>query len=233
MSRIAIVAALQREVWPLVRDWRVSELKYSGRAFRFFEQGKAVLVCGGIGSEAARRAAEAVIALFTPEIVYSVGFAGALDPTLRVGDIVRPARLVNSKDGSSVQVQGGSGVLVSFGSVANAAQKTKLRDSFGALAVDMEAAAVAQAAEARGISFAAMKAISDLSDFDLPPTERFVGPDGTFSELQFALFAAIRPWIWPQVLKLARNSSRASRALCESLRGKVLHTSAVHSSSST
>jgi adenosylhomocysteine nucleosidase len=223
MSRIAIVAALEREVRPLIRAWKVSTREYGGRQFRVFEQGDVVLVCGGIGAEAARRAAAAVIALFAPERVYSVGFAGALDPALKVGDLVRPACVINASDGSRMQLASGSGSLVSFGSVASAQQKMKLRESFSALAVDMEAASVARATEVHGIGFAVLKAISDASDFELPPMDRFVRVDGTFSELRFALFSAIRPWIWPQVLRLARNSGVASRALCEALRSLGSH----------
>ena len=146
MSRVAIVAALEREVRPLVKEWQVSEKESEGRRYRFFEKDDLVLVCGGIGPEAARRAAEAVIALYAPSVIYSVGFAGAVDPGLKVADILRPLRVVNASDGSSVTLDRGQGVLVSFGSVASTAQKARLRDSFAAQAVDMEASAVARAA---------------------------------------------------------------------------------------
>jgi len=219
MSKVAIVAAMEREVRPLVKSWLTSEKEHSGRQFRFFENDDFVLVCAGIGASAARRAAEAIIALHEPRIVYSVGFAGALDGSLKVGDAMRPERVVNAKDGSSVSIDGGHGVLVSFESIASPEQKRKLRDSFSAHAVDMEAAAVAQAAEARGVEFAAAKAISDEMDFEFPSMERFVDSDGRFSEARFALFAAVRPWVWPSVLRLARNSKRASASLCAFLRG--------------
>ena len=214
------MAALEREVRPLVceKDWRVREQDAGGRRFRFFEKDDVVLVCGGIGAEAARRAAEAVIALYAPKVVCSAGFAGALDPALRVADIIQPRRVVNASDGSSVNLNRGEGVLVTFGAVASPAQKAKLRDSFAAQAVDMEAAAVARAAEARGVGFAVVKVISDEFDFSFPAMERFVDSSGRFLEIRFALFAAVRPWLWPQVLRLARNSGRASRALCDQLR---------------
>ncbi len=175
-------------------------------------------MCGGIGAEAARRAAEAVIAIYAPTVIYSAGFAGALDPGLKVGDIVQPRRVVNAGDGSSISVDRGEGVLVSFGSVASPEQKARLRDSFGAQAVDMEAAAVARAAEVRGVGFAVVKVISDEFDFGFPSTERFVDSNGQFLEGRFAWFAALRPWLWPRALQLARNSNRASRALCDWLR---------------
>ncbi|HEY6372151.1 MAG TPA: hypothetical protein VIX37_16365 [Candidatus Sulfotelmatobacter sp.] len=223
MSRVAIVAALEREVRPLVREWSGSEQEVNGRRFRFFEKDDFVLVCGGIGAEAARRASEAVIAIYAPKVIFSAGFAGALDPELKVGSIIRPRRVVNAGEGSSVNLdgvsqEGAEGVLVSFASVASPEQKASLRDSFGAQAVDMEAAAVARAAEVRGVEFAVVKVISDEFDFRFPSTERFVDSNGQFLEERLAWFAALRPWLWPRVLQLARNSNRASRALSDWLR---------------
>jgi len=217
-SRVAIVAALEREVRPLVKGWRVREQEFDGRHFRFFERDNFVLVAGGIGAEAARRAAEAVIGIFAPTLIYSAGFAGALDPGLKVADVLHPKWLVNAGDGSSVQFDQGEGLLVSFGSVADPEQKKKLRGSFGAQAVDMEAAAVARAAELRGIGFGVVKVVSDEFDFRFPSIERFVDGEGRFSEARFAWFAALRPWLWAGVLRLARHSNRASGVLCEQLR---------------
>lgn len=217
-KRVAIVAALEREVRPLVKGWRASDKEHDGRRFCFFENGEVVLVCGGIGAAAARRAAEAVIAIFAPKTIYSAGFAGALDQKLRVGDVVRPQAVINSGDGSRVILGGGEGTLVSFDAIASPGQKVKLRESYAAQAVDMEAAAVARSAQLRGIEFAAIKVISDAADFEFPSMERFVDAEGKFSEVRFAWFAASRPWLWPQVLRLAKNSRRASRSLCACLR---------------
>ncbi len=215
MSKVAIVAALEREVRPLVRTWRASEKEHDGRSFRIFEDGEAVLVCGGIGTEPARRAAEAVIALYSPTVVYSVGFAGSLDPVLKVGTVIQPAQVIDARDGSRVDVSGGKGVLVSFGSVASPAQKAKLKESFSAQAVDMEAASVARAAHLRGVEFRVVKSISDEFDFVFPATEQFVDSAGSFQQGRFAVYAALRPWLWPKVRALAVNSNLASRRLCE------------------
>jgi adenosylhomocysteine nucleosidase len=105
-------------------------------------------------------------------------------------------------------------VLVSFASVASPLQKSKLRDSFGADVVDMEAAAVARSAEARHKQFTVVKAISDEMDFEFPAMDRFIDADGRFSQGRFAWYAGVRPWLWPRVMRLARNSKRASHALC-------------------
>lgn len=220
MSKVAIVAALEREMRPLIKAWPVSDKQIDGRRFLFFEKDDVVVVCGGIGADAARRAAEAVIVTYAPSVIYSAGFAGALEPALRVGDVVQPRKVVNGSDGSSMTLDQGEGVLVSLGSVASAEQKARLRDSYGAQTVDMEAAAVAQAAEVRGVAFAVVKVISDEFDFNLPSMERFVDSNGQFLEWRFARFTALRPWLWPRVARLARNSNRASLALCDWLRKK-------------
>jgi adenosylhomocysteine nucleosidase len=212
MIKIAIVAALDREVMRLVRRWRMSEHEHEGRRYRFFENPPVVVVCGGIGAEAARRATEAVIRLYLPSRVWSVGFAGGLDSAMKVGDGFRPCRVVDASDGSAVETDG-EGTLVSYDSVVGVEQKRKLGQAYGARAVDMEAAAVARGAQARGVEFAAYKVISDESDFELPAIERFIR-NGEFRTLAFMRYTAIRPWLWPRVIRLARNSSRASETLC-------------------
>jgi adenosylhomocysteine nucleosidase len=170
-----------------------------------------------MGFEAARRATEAIIALYQPSLVLSVGFAGALDESLSVGDVVEAGCVVDARDGSRTDVGGDGVLIVSFPAVASAAQKAKLAKSYGARAVDMEAAAVAKGAEARGLRFAAVKAISDDVGFAMPPMDSFIGPDGSFLTRSFVLYAAKRPFIWPDVFRLARNSARAARALASKL----------------
>jgi adenosylhomocysteine nucleosidase len=215
--KIAMVAALEREVRPLIKHWHGVEREYEGRRFKFFESTDAVLICGGMGAEAARRATEAVIALYQPELVQSVGFAGGLDPALKVGEIFSPSRVIDARDGSSVETGAGSGVLVSSATVAGPEQKRKLAESYRAQAVDMEAAAVARGAQARNVRFMAVKAISDESNFAMPAMDRFVDREGRFRSGRFVTYAALRPWLWRRVIQLASNSAKASRALCTEL----------------
>lgn len=220
-AKVAIVAALEREVRALVKRWRMTEREYEGRRFRFFESGETVLVCGGIGAEAARRATEAVIALYQPVLVQSVGFAGALDPRLKVGEVFSPSRVIDARDGSSIETGTGFGVLVSAAAIADAEQKERLKQAYGAQAVDMEAAAVARGAQARGVRFMAVKAISDESTFAMPAMDRFVRGDGQFQTGKFVAFAALRPWLWSRLTQLARNGAKASRALCAELHRSI------------
>jgi adenosylhomocysteine nucleosidase len=216
-DKVAIVAALEREVRPLIKNWHSSQRQHEDRGFKFFESEWAVLVCGGIGAEAARRATEAVIAIYNPSLTVSAGFAGALDPTLLVGNVLTPRWVIDAGDGSRTDTGGGVGALVSIDSVAGPEQKAKLAKAYGAQAVDMEAAAVARGAQARGVRFIAIKAISDESNFAMPPMKQFVSESGEFNTTRFVVFALVRPWLWPKMVHLARNASRAATALCGSL----------------
>jgi adenosylhomocysteine nucleosidase len=208
---------MEREVAPLVRSWSSRTIEHSGRRYRLFESDKAALICGGIGAAAARRATEALIVEIAPARVLSVGFAGALDPSLRVGDVVTPQVVINVADGVRTEAGQGQGVLVSSATVAGKEQKTSFARAYGAIAVDMEAAAVAQGAQARGVEFGALKVISDAADFNMPEIDRFVASDGGFQSARFAGYVALRPWLWKTTIVLAQNSAKASRALSRAI----------------
>jgi adenosylhomocysteine nucleosidase len=210
---LAFVAALEREVSPLIRDWTRVHRHHEGRDFIFFEHDDKVAVCAGIGMHPARRATEALIAIYHPAVIHSVGFAGALDQQLKVGDLFLPSLIIDTRDGSRFQIAGGDGILLSFMSVAGAEQKMKLAQAYSARAVDMEAAAVAASAATHGINFAAIKVISDEADFEMPGMSDCIDSNGQFHTSKFVLFALLRPWLWRRLLLLARNSSRASRVL--------------------
>lgn len=237
--RIGIVAALEREVRPLIRGWKVRMIEQSGRRYRLFENanGDCALICGGIGAEAARRATEALIQEVHPMRVVSAGFAGAvqggLDRSLKVGDVLEPHTVINASDGVRTEIGSGAGILVTSANVAGREQKIRFDKAYGANSVDMEAAAVAQGAEARGVGFTALKAISEGADFDLPDLNRFVAGDGTFRSIAFACHVALRPWLWGATMALARNSSKASRALCGALENYLDREVAADRSSTT
>jgi adenosylhomocysteine nucleosidase len=212
-AKLAIVAALEREVWPLVKDWQVARREHEGRKFKFFENENTVLVCGGIGAPAARRATEAAIALHHPTLVLSAGFAGALEAGLQVGTLFVPDIVINAQDGSRLAIGAGRRVLVSVAAIASVEQKRKLAKAYGAQAVDMEAAAVFQGAQARGVRFSACKVISDELEFELPSMAQFVGIDGQFRTGSFVGFVMLRPWLWPRVARLRKNSAVAAEKL--------------------
>ena len=223
MSTIAIITALDRELHPLVDDWNSSPLHSSGRTFKSYHAGAVVAIVAGIGSARAELAARAVMENYHPEMLVSAGFAGALIRSLKAGSIVTPNVIVDAATGTEYRssLSGdviGGGVLVTSEEIAGAARKAALVERFHGLVVDMEAAGVARVAQQFNVGFRCVKAISDEFDFVMPPLDRFVDEQGNFATGKFAGWAALRPHHWANVIRLGRNSRRATHALSQWLK---------------
>jgi adenosylhomocysteine nucleosidase len=214
----AIVAALPREVSALVKGW---ERRESPGGTIVYSDGHAVVACAGMGATRVALAAEAAMAAMPVTALISAGLAGACDPALRVGQIVRAGVVIDAGTGERFEDSLGKLVLVTTNAIASVREKARLRAGFDADAVDMEAAAMARLARARGIEFHAIKAISDEADFEVGDLSRFATEDGQFREAAFALHAAVRPAMWGKVFALGRNSSKALAALTDTLRGEL------------
>lgn len=211
---MGIIAALPREIKPLVRGWK--EERLPGR-IHVYTKGPAVVVCAGMGTERVTLAVQAAMAARPVTSLISVGLAGACDPALRVGDVVWAGVVVDAKSGERYNDALYTQVIVTAQTVAGVKEKRRLYESYGASAVDMEAATVARLAEARGVSFQVLKAISDEADFEMQELARFATKDGQFRAVAFAAYAAVRPRLWPRMAALARNSNRAVEVLTREL----------------
>jgi adenosylhomocysteine nucleosidase len=214
----AFIAALPREVSGLVKGW---ERRLLPDRIVLYANGDAVVVCAGMGAARAALAVKAAMAAMPITALISVGLAGACDPAVRVGEIVRAGAVVDAKSGERFEDAQFKQVLVSADAIASVREKARLHVAYSAAAVDMEAAAVARLAQAHGLDFHAIKAISDEADFDLEWLARFSTEDGQFREAAFALHTALRPALWSKVVALGRNSGKAVAALTDALRGEL------------
>lgn len=218
MICIAIIAALDRELAPLVRGWQRSSFSHQGRVFRARESESVVAVASGIGAVAAAIAARAVAKRYHPEVMISAGVAGALHQDLHVGSIFVPHLITDSSTGAEYRAESGNGVLVTAAEIADSRSKQRLRENFRASAVDMEAAAVAEVARREQIEFRCVKAISDEFDFEMPPLNQFVDAELRFQSAKFALWTIFHPQHWLHTATLACNTRRATGALCSHLK---------------
>jgi adenosylhomocysteine nucleosidase len=210
---IAIVAAMSLELAPLLGK---TQSRYVS-GVELFELPEAMVAVGGMGEKPARHAAEVVIEQAQPKLLVSAGMAGALSPQLKVGDVGRVREVVDGASGDRYPTRGGEWVLATSQDVSDVAQKKALLTKYGADVVDMEGAAVAQAAKERGLEFAALKAISDDSGFAMPPMMRFIDGDGRFETRQFLIYIALHPKWWATLGKIRKNSKLASANLCRAL----------------
>jgi len=147
--------------------------------------------------------------------VVSIGFCGALDPALRIGDIVISGEVPEELGASFVQ-----GDVLSLDRVAiTAAEKGKLRASTQAAVVEMESAAVARKAREWEIPFGCVRAVSDVAQENLPlDFNRYRDADGRFSRARIALAAVGHPFtVLPGLIRLDRNCRLAAERLGEFL----------------
>lgn len=214
----AIIAALPREVKPLVRGWKRHQLP--GKVHAYTDD-FVVVVCAGMGAARVALAVQAAMSLKPVTELFSVGLAGACDPALQVGDIVRAGIVVDTQSGERFTDSQFKQVLASTPAIASIREKQRLNASYGAAAVDMEAATVARIAQAHGLAFHAIKAISDDATFELHELARFATPDGQFREAAFAAHAALRPQLWRKLFQLAGNSNRAINSLTKELESQL------------
>ena len=185
----------------------------------------------GVGRERAYDAASAALSAGASALV-SWGVAGALVPELSPGTILLP-QLVLTPEGEEFAtdsrwrlelcralqpmfaVQGGS-LLDAREVLSTRAAKAQLAQASGAIAVDMESAAVGRAAAGAGRPFVVLRVIIDgLSDTLPRDVARWIDAAGN-RRLIAALETVFRPASWPDLFKLSRRYRQARRALTES-----------------
>jgi len=187
---IALIVALTQERRALrrcltsVQGWRTTDCY--GLAGRLGHE-PIVLIQAGMGRERARRALLAASLRFPIRGAWSLGFAGGLADGFRPGDLVCPG-VVILDDGETGHAFGAAPVHASVAAALSAVRmplsdgpllsvdfplrtpeaKRAARLRTGAVAVDMEAAGVAEAAEGLGIPWLAIKSVVDTVEEPLP-----------------------------------------------------------------
>ncbi|MFP5268222.1 MAG: phosphorylase [Acidobacteriota bacterium] len=222
-SKLAIVAALPREVARLVRAVRPDPL-WVKRGVWLYRLRGAVVVAAGMGAERAKVAVEAALSESDVETLVSTGLAGGCAPGLTAGSVLEASWVVDAGTGERFPTYGTPGtapavVLATTDSIAGVQQKAELARRFGAAMVDMEAASVARMAQSLGLRFRSIKGISDESDMEVSRLQAFAGDLGTFRTGAFALHTALHPTEWRKAVVLGRNSARALAGLEVALSG--------------
>ena len=214
MKRIAIIAALSGELESLVRAWPAASR--NGVKLWQNSRGRARLLaaCAGMGAKAAERALAAVEADGLVDAVVSTGWAGALSETFVAGRAYRVSEVIDAVSGECFAAVGGSGGrLVSAPKVADEAEKRRLAAVYRAGLVDMEAAAMARVAAARGIPFFCIKGVSDGVSDRLPDFNLFLSAEGQLRRTRLIFFSALRPRYWTGLVRMGVNSRKAAEEI--------------------
>jgi adenosylhomocysteine nucleosidase len=222
MKKVAIIAAMAGELKPLVRGWpgESRETRNGVDLWRWRHSGYDwTAACAGTGVDAAKRAWDEIEKNGVIELVISVGWAGALREEFIAGHAYGVSGVIDARTGERFNVSGQSAEcwLVTSHRVADQAEKRRLAAAHGAGLVDMEAAGVARLATVRGIPFYCIKGVSDGFADRLPDFNGFISTNGQFQQTRFIFFALLRPWHWPALMRLGKNSRKAAEGIKESL----------------
>jgi nucleoside phosphorylase len=173
----------------------------------------------GMGRRNTEHAAQAAFARMDPAFVLTCGFAGGLNPALRLNDVV-----FDADDVFPLRTQ-----LIAAGAkparfhcadriAASAAEKAGLRQSTGADAVEMESAIIRELCHARDIPSATVRVISDTADEDMPlDFNTVLTPELSLSGRKLALALLRSPGLVPKLLSFQQQTATAAQCL-----GKVL-----------
>jgi adenosylhomocysteine nucleosidase len=183
--------------------------------------GQARLICGGVGPHNAERATRELLAHTKPSLVLSTGVAGALSPALRVADIVVANEVIEQATGTRFACTLPSGIQHPASSILSVArmittveEKQSLARQFGAVAVDMESAAIARACAEHGVPFACVRAISDTADEVLPEAvTRFFDADGKLRPGRVLAESVKQPSLLAELHRLRRQTNVAAERL--------------------
>jgi len=180
---LLIVAALEEELRPAIESLRLYE-KEAGRPARTGRhavEGRVRFLRTGVGPGPASRSLRRALEKGRTNGVLITGYAGALDPGLRVGDLVTAQRAtLLSREGGVretwamwapdflLETAKAAGLNAFRGDIATShvpvvdpGQRSLFFDRFGAAVVDMETAALARVAAGLHVPVACVRVVTD------------------------------------------------------------------------
>ncbi|MHB8382434.1 MAG: phosphorylase family protein [Candidatus Binataceae bacterium] len=253
---ILIFYAFARELAPLKRRLK-SRRAINDTLLRGFraELGdrEIVAVATGIGFARTEIAARRAFDLFPDaEIVLGAGVAGALSSGLRPGDLVLADRILASRgepggeagehvatiDEATLSELGrylrAAGIGYSTGAILTShrvlgtgAEKRAAKKSTGAIAVDMETAALAIEARARGLRFAIVRAVMDSVDDEVVGAE-MADENGEVRAFAATNFLLRNPGVIMRLPRMMQSLGRATRTLAAALEAIVTRSKPPH-----
>jgi adenosylhomocysteine nucleosidase len=184
----------------------------------------AVLVGGGDAAAlTAKLAAELRAGLAG---VVSFGLCGALDPQVRVGDVVIGEAVADGGDRFATDAAWTARIAAALPQarrgrfacadrpIVSVAEKAELFGATGALAVDMESHLVARLAAANGVPFVVVRGVSDGARSALPHAAQVgLGADGRPAIGAVLTSLASNPWQIGALIRTALEAEDGFRAL--------------------
>ncbi len=194
-------------------------VKEEGQYFKPRSPANAEVLITGMGQHNARKTLGAALEHSRPGLVLSCGFAGALKPELKSGEIVFSA---DPNSGVGAALVGAGGKLSKFycaDRVATTAQeKQVLRQTTGADVVDMESEAICAVCREAQIPCAIVRVILDRAEEDLPlDFNALMRADQSMNFPKLLLMLIKSPGKIGALLRLQQQSKAAAQRLASAL----------------
>jgi adenosylhomocysteine nucleosidase len=219
--RVAILAPMVAELGPLLRPLalRRTASRHLATWSGGFGRVEVVAAITGIGTRAAAGAAERVLDLAPADHLLVVGIAGGIGATVAIGDLVVPERVLDLASGTErrpapLGAVPSRGLLVTSDTLGLEPEAVARLERQGAIAIDMETAAIAAVCERRACPWSVFRAISDRADDGStdPAVLGLVGPDGRPKLAAVARYVLVHPWRALRLRTLARGTRAATHA---------------------
>jgi adenosylhomocysteine nucleosidase len=243
LGAILVLTAVELEARALARALRLPRLE--SFSFPVFGDARFRLAPVGLAaSSLSARLPELLEGLDHP-LVISAGVCGALDPGVTLGSLILPETVIGPRGEryaatvahhrQHVAALSGHGMPFAIGALATVAEvaatpeaKAKLRESTGAVAVDMESARILRAAAEAGCPALVLRGVSDDAGDSLSPElAALITAEGRVRKARAAETVLRHPSILPKALKLQRATRRALATVAAALQRAVEYPSAV------
>jgi nucleoside phosphorylase len=189
---------------------------------------RVLLVANGAGPSRAAAATDAGMKAFDAAAIISTGFCGALSLDLEIADLVS-ATSVETQVGRGhalpawphqAQAMGPryfAGPIRSIPYIAQTAEEKRNLAVTGAIAVEMEAAGIAERAESHGLPLYCVRAVTDLAGEDLANNfNKALRLDGQFDTILILKGSLRNPMVrLPELFRLRKRCVRAAQVLGE------------------
>ena len=215
--RIGIIAALAGELKPLVRGW---SRQTNGAFLTQRGDATAIAVVKGMGAARAEQAVVIAESYGHLDALVSIGWAGGASCGIQPGTAYEVGEVIDAASGAryAASTKASPIKLVTLDHVAGRDEKRQVAEKYGASLVDMEAAAVARLARAKGIPFHCWKTVTDMATEDLPDFNFFLDNEKQLRTGRLATYALTRPRYVTPLLRMGKNSRSGADALGQTLR---------------
>jgi adenosylhomocysteine nucleosidase len=185
--------------------------------------GQAEVLITGMGQRNAGESLRQAFSRIRPEKVITAGFAGALNPGLRLGTVVFEADLETGLVERLTQAGAARGRFQCADRVVvTAAEKRSLRKATGADAVEMESSVIRALCREKGIPSATVRVISDAADEDLPlDFNALMTANYRINFVKLARTVALAPGKIPALMHFQKQTAAAARNLANVLQAAL------------